>query len=342
MYTDEQIRIISILRKNNVAWKIIAECLEKKPGAVREWWSQNRINIGMPPKVVIKKSKIDGKMGLAIKKLGIEKPNLALRDYKAELVRQGFAAETIPGKSTINLFQQRNEIRILKFRKANFISQKNIQKRLEFAKKWSLKLHPLIYETIWSDETTVRKAPKSKELFVRCHSSIKQKDLPINYQFQQGGFSVMFWGCFSVFGLGPLVALEGNQNQHTYVDLLEEFLIPEIRYAKDEFDSDMIFMQDNAPCHKTKKVMEFLANNEVQTLDWPPQSPDINPIENLWSIMKCRRQKKYGMPKTKVDLINQFYDIWEELDGELLEKLCESVERRLDAVIRFNGGHSGY
>jgi transposase len=184
--------------------------------------------------------------------------------------------------------------------------------------------------------------PKGQEIVYRCHSSVKKENLPVNSQIQNGGFSVMFWGCFSVLGLGPLVALEGNQNQHTYKELLKEYLVPEIRAAKDYFDVDMTFMQDNAPCHKTKMISDFLARNRIPVLDWPPSSPDINPIENLWSIIKRKRQKKFGVPATATELIEQIYSIWEELDVELCQKLSNSVEKRLLEVIRLNGRPTKY
>ncbi len=97
-------------------------------------------------------------------------------------------------------------------------------------------------------------------------------------------------------------------------------------------------MQDNAPCHKTNLIMDYLAQQNVPTLDWPPQSPDMNPIENLWAIIKKRRQKKYGIPATKGELIEQIFDIWEILDDELLAVLSESIEKRLKEVLRM-GGH---
>ena len=96
----------------------------------------------------------------------------------------------------------------------------------------------------------------------------------------------MFWGCFSAFGLGSLVALEGNQNQHSYLETLKEYLLPEIIAAQREFGINMVFMQDNAPCRKTNLVLNFLQENNISTLDWPPH------LENLWSIIKKRRQKK--------------------------------------------------
>jgi transposase len=138
-------------------------------------------------------------------------------------------------------------------------------------------------------------------------------------------------------GLGPLVALKGTQNQHTYKELLQHYLIPEIQVARDEYGVQMTFMQDNAPCHKTRLVMDFLAQNEVPTLEWPPQSPDLNPIENLWAIIKRRRSKKFGVPSNAQELIDQVMTIWDELDSELLERLSGSIEKRLKEVLRMGG-----
>lgn len=104
----------------------------------------------------------------------------------------------------------------------------------------------------------------------------------------------------------------------------------------------MTFMQDNAPCHKTTKVMEFLRSKGIPTLNWPPSSPDLNPIENLRAIIKKRRQKKYGFPKTKTALIDQIFDIWGNIDAELCKTLAESVENRLKECLRLNGKSTNY
>jgi len=94
-------------------------------------------------------------------------------------------------------------------------------------------------QTIWSDETTVRKCPKDKELLYRCHSSISKENLPVSNQFQQSGFSVMFWGCFSMYGTDPLVAQEGFKSQHTYKDFLQNYLVTEIEAARGAFGVNM-------------------------------------------------------------------------------------------------------
>ena len=88
--------------------------------------------------------------------------------------------------------------------------------------------------------------------------------------------------------------------------------------------------------------MDFLRQNQISTLDWPPQSPDMNPIENLWQIVKIREEKKIGIPMTKEELIEQVFEIWEEIDETLLETLADSVESRLREVIRLKGKPTKY
>ena len=86
-------------------------------------------------------------------------------------------------------------------------------------------------------------------------------------------------------------------NAVNYIELLQDTVLPELAAA----GRPMVFMQDNAPCHKAKVVMDFLAENNIETLRWPPQSPDMNPIENLWAIIKAKRQKNmvFQLPKTR-------------------------------------------
>ena len=85
-----------------------------------------------------------------------------------------------------------------------------------------------------------------------------------------------------------------------------------------------------------------LAENDIETLPWPPQSPDMNPIENLWAIIKARRQKEYGTPNTKKDLIDQIFDIWDNIELSLVENLANSANKRVMLVLQKKGKVSKY
>ncbi|KAI3642747.1 hypothetical protein MP228_012302 [Amoeboaphelidium protococcarum] len=86
-----------------------------------------------------------------------------------------------------------------------------------------------------------------------------------------------------------------------------------------------IFQQDNAPCHTAKTVKECMANNHINLLEdelgakgkWPAASPDLSPIENAWAICKQQRQSRYGIPKSRQDLVQQFQTVWRDLPSSL-------------------------
>jgi transposase len=188
----------------------------------------------------------------------------------------------------------------------------------------------------------VRKASNGKDLYYWVLREREDSQMRINPQYQQGGFGVMFWGCMSGLGIGPLVVVDGSMDSTQYIEIITENLLPYMKMVKDDLGFDMVFMQDNAPCHKSKVCNEFSDKKQISLLPWPPQSPDLNPIENLWHIVKHRRQKKYGIPLTKDDLIEQVFDIWDNLEPELIEKLCNSAPRRLQACIEANGMQTKY
>ena len=77
-----------------------------------------------------------------------------------------------------------------------------------------------------------------------------------------------------------------------------------------------------------KSSFEVLSKNNIKVIDWPPYSPDLNPIENLWSIMKDKlKGKKFiSMSSMKSKLIK----LWENIDEDLVKRLCESIYNRID------------
>ncbi len=152
----------------------------------------------------------------------------------------------------------------------------------------------------------------------------------------------MFWGCFSYFGLGPLVRVDETMDSEKYIGTLQKYVLPELEAAKEEFEVDLVYMQDNAPCHKSRIVMDFLDAHRVPVMSWPAQSPDLNPIENLWAILKRRRMSRFPVPTTKDQLTEQIFTLWEELDQELIQKLARSFGNRCREVVRLKGDPTKY
>ncbi len=103
---------------------------------------------------------------------------------------------------------------------------------------------------------------------------------------QAGGGSLMVWGIFSWYTLGPLVPIEHHLNATAYLSIVADHDHP---FRTTVYpSSDDYFQQDNAPCHKAQIIPDWFLehDNEFTLLKWPPQSPDINPIELLWDLVE--------------------------------------------------------
>ncbi len=102
--------------------------------------------------------------------------------------------------------------------------------------------------------------------------------------------SVMIWGAMSSAGVGPLCFLKTKVTTSVYQIILEHFMLP----SADQLfkDADFIFQQDLAPAHTAKSTKRWLNDHGVGVLDWPANSPDLNPIENLWGIVKRKMRNK--------------------------------------------------
>ena len=94
----------------------------------------------------------------------------------------------------------------------------------------------------------------------------------------------MFWGSFSFSGLGSLYPCSGIMNADKYIDVVNHKIMRDIQIAFP--DGGGIFQHDFASCHSAKKVQKVLQENRIKILEWPGNSPDLNPIENFWGIIK--------------------------------------------------------
>jgi hypothetical protein len=149
------------------------------------------------------------------------------------------------------------------------------------------------------------------------------------------------WGCFSGKGLGYCYIFNENMDARLLQRILGTHLLEsaELHYEQDPPELWWL-LQDNDPKHKSVLIRTWLHNHGIHVLDFPPYSPDLNPIENLWNDMARRVEARpAGSMEELQDVIA---DEWAATSLDLLRRLAESMPARCQAVIEANGDHTKF
>ncbi len=159
---------------------------------------------------------------------------------------------------------------------------------------------------------------------------------------QAGGGGVMVWGIFSWHTLGHSVPIEDRLNATAYLSIVADHVPPFMTTVYPS--SDNHFQQDNAPCHKAQIISDWFLehDNEFTLLKWPPQSPNLNPIEHLWGVVE-REIRIMDVQLTNLQqLCDAIMSIWTNISEECFQNLVESMTQRIKAVLKAKGGPTRY
>ena len=174
--------------------------------------------------------------------------------------------------------------------------------------------------------------------FVRRRPGEAYRDDCVQPTVKHGGGGVMVWGCMSESGVGELKLVVGRMCAKDYVSLLRGALPASVRSLG--LEGDYIFHQDNASCHSAKYTKDWMARNKIDLLDWPAQSPDLNPIEHLWDALG--RQIGSRAFTNNEQLWKHLQEQWQLLPRVCISKLVESMSRRVEAILKARGGYTRY
>ncbi len=156
---------------------------------------------------------------------------------------------------------------------------------------------------------------------------------------QAGGGGVLVWGIFSWHTVGPLVPIEHHlkATATAYLSIVADHVHPLMTTVYPS--SDGYFQQDNAPCHKAQTISDWFLehNNEFPLLKWPPQSPDLNPIEHLWDVVVREIRIMDVQPTNLQQLRDAIMSIWTKISEEYFQHLVKSMPRRIQAVLKAKG-----
>lgn len=215
-------------------------------------------------------------------------------------------------------------------------------KRLKFAKDhlhWNMEEWKTV---MFSDETTISRVGSfGRKYYYSSPEHKRLKPHQVKETKQSGGGKIMVWGCMTYHGVGDASWIPGKINAEAYIDVLKEYVLA----SRDWYDMDpetFIFQQDNASVHTARIVKTFFVKSKLTVMEWPANSPDLNPIENLWSYLKHELGKYKESPRTMDELWDRVQEVWTKIPVDYIQKLYESMPRRMAEVVRSRGGYTKY
>lgn len=213
--------------------------------------------------------------------------------------------------------------------------------RMDFAKTYSSWTVEDWKRVIFSDETKVNRlcSDGNQYCWKKRGSALSENHVVPTLKF--GGGSIMVWSCFCYSGVGYEKLILGTMNSDVYISILNEEYLETLNYYELEVD-ETYFQHDNDPKHRSKKTQKWLSDNNIDVLQWPSQSPDLNPIENLWFQVKARLARYPTIPSSSHELWERFVKEWREIPVERCQSLVESMPNRIRAVLKAKGGYIKY
>ena len=226
-------------------------------------------------------------------------------------------------------------------RKVPMLKPANRKSRLAFAHKYRYWTVEDWKGVLWSDETKILLIGSEGRQWVWKRHGEPINDCTTTPTVKHGGGKMMVWGCMGWNGVGRLVEVQGIMDAKQYVEILEDGIPTSLEKLELEQET-FYFQQDNDPKHTLNLAYEWFNDRDINLLDWPPQSPDLNPIEHLWNVIK-KRVLQYESPPTSIDqLWARLCEQWNLIPAEVCQNLIESMPRRCEAVIKAKGGHTKY
>ncbi|GFW53571.1 transposable element Tcb2 transposase [Trichonephila clavipes] len=121
-----------------------------------------------------------------------------------------------------------------------------------------------------------------------------------------------------------------------------EILLPYLHLFRGAMGLQFLFMDDNAPCHRTVTAEQLLESEDIERMDWPARSPDLNPIEYVWDFLGRCLAARTLPPVTIRELRLALQDEWAAMPQQLIDTLILSMGRRCETCLAVRGDHIPY
>ncbi len=255
------------------------------------------------------------------------------RTTRGDLVNDLQRAGTKVTKATISNTLRRQGLKSCSARRVPLLKPVHVQARLKFAREHLDDPNEDWENVIWSDETKIELFGKNstRRVWRRKNAELHPKNTIPTVKHEGG--NIMLWGCFSAKRPGRLICVKERMNGAMYREILCENLLPSARALK--MKRGWVFQHDNDPKHTARATKEWLRKKHFKVLEWPSQSPDLNPIENLWRELKVRVAQRQPQNITALEEICM--EEWAKIPATVCENLVKTYRKRLTSVIANKG-----
>lgn len=271
--------------------------------------------------------------------------SLEAQDLLIETARENRLSSAKELKSELNLDASRQTInRELLIRGYNsyrapvkpLLTDDHIRQRILFAQAHHSWGENAWHRVIFSDESSFQCVRPEGRIFVR---RLPEEALELDttqYSVAKSD-SILVWGAISIDGVGPLVRVRGTIKAPDYLKLFRHRLR---WYFPDLYGGDQIFQDDNAGPHNAGLVTDWFNKYDIERIEWPARSPDLNIIENIWGKIKYEMRGKIF--DSTDDLWEEVNHQWTQIPNEFIHRLYASMPTRINAVIEAQGGITKY
>lgn len=210
------------------------------------------------------------------------------------------------------------------------LNEKHIEKRLEWAKE---NLNRDWRDVIFTDEASFWAWVPRRKAWSKRGNPVLQRSI-------KHPVKLHVWGCFNARGFGILYLFTNTLTAQLMTEIYQKCLLPSAHKWFGRNNDSWILQEDNDPKHCSRICKAWKAENGIRRLSWPSQSPDANPIENVWAFIKHRLQGKRVF--TLKQLSRQIKTIWRSLPESYAENLVASMRHRCQAILDNNGDWTVY
>jgi transposase len=289
---------------------------------------EDRPHTGRPPKVNQRESR-------RIRRTALQNRRFSARELAIDVKK--YCSVSLCKQTVLNILCKYGLQRRVAARRP-LLTRRMRRQRYEWAKthsKWSLRRWQRVF---FSDEKIFKMMPDRRGVYVTRTKSEKFSPVCLQSTMKHCP-QIHVWGAIGWHGVSPLKRVRGNLNGEQYrTDIVYD--VKEVGEALISSTGQPIFMQDKAPAHNALLTREFLADRGVQVLDWPGNSPDSNPIENVWS--EVSRLTKYEHITNADQLFDAVNAAWSSLNLGYIRSLFRGMPRRTGAVKCARGGSTRY